>query len=94
MVQEGGRRHLASPRGKPPGPGLLLGREIGWPLAPVPLDDAVMSVGLAAVCVFCGSNRGGRPRYEQAAGMSDGCWPGRASARVLRVADQFGEGNS
>jgi uncharacterized protein (TIGR00730 family) len=26
-----------------------------------------MSVDLAAVCVFCGSNRGARPEYEQAA---------------------------
>ncbi len=26
-----------------------------------------MSVNLAAVCVFCGSNRGARPEYEQAA---------------------------
>ena len=27
-----------------------------------------MSVDLAAVCVFCGSNRGASPQYEQAAG--------------------------
>ena len=26
-----------------------------------------MSVDVAAVCVFCGSNRGARPEYEQAA---------------------------
>jgi uncharacterized protein (TIGR00730 family) len=32
-----------------------------------PLDHAVMSVDLAAVCVFCGSNSGNRPEYERAA---------------------------
>jgi uncharacterized protein (TIGR00730 family) len=32
------------------------------------LDDAGVSVDLAAVCVFCGSNRGASPAYEQAAG--------------------------
>jgi uncharacterized protein (TIGR00730 family) len=31
------------------------------------LDDAGMSVNIAAVCVFCGSNRGASRAYEQAA---------------------------
>jgi hypothetical protein len=31
------------------------------------MDHAAMSVELAAVCVFCGSNRGASPKYEQAA---------------------------
>jgi uncharacterized protein (TIGR00730 family) len=31
------------------------------------LDDDGMGVDLAAVCVFCGSNRGASPRYVQAA---------------------------
>jgi uncharacterized protein (TIGR00730 family) len=31
------------------------------------LDHAVVRVKLGAVCVFCGSNRGARPEYEQAA---------------------------
>jgi uncharacterized protein (TIGR00730 family) len=34
---------------------------------PAACDDACMSVDLTAVCVFCGSNRGASPAYEQAA---------------------------
>jgi hypothetical protein len=36
-------------------------------MASAPLDDAGMGVDLVAVCVFCGSNRGASPEYEQAA---------------------------
>ena len=42
------------------------------------LDDAAMSVDLAAVCVFCGSNRGASVAYEQAARDVE---IGRASCR-------------
>src|ERR1700733_15725168 len=46
---------------------LAVGTDIGSPPAPAACDDAAMSVDLVAVCVFCGSNRGASPAYEQAA---------------------------
>jgi hypothetical protein len=55
-VNLGDRLYLASPYWEPSGPGLPLRcGEIGWPLAPVSLDDAITSMALATVCVFRGA---------------------------------------